>query len=291
MAAAAAAAAAAAQKSDGLRERIPLLVSINVHELPNFVLLQLRHIRDNLPVEHRILLNCNEEMLHALRATEEAAELCNPEPLTKRRYHGSLLQGIMRNLELALRRWDFDQVLVLSSRSWFRRPLTLRDLHESYADPPGGPSDLRYTRDRGLHWVAECKNEANGREDEAELDVAQMLAPGTAQTSAELVLAKFRQTRLARELEASGHALLHAPHEGLLLECAACEAALKMLSGPCGAEIYAFDAAVEEFALQSIARSRGLRFAQLGDMGHPCDGDLMAATGDHLPPLTKTVRK
>ena len=75
----------------GIREEITLLVTINVHELPSFVLLHLRHIREHLPpVSYRILLNCNREMLAELKRTE-VAELCHPTPLEKRRHHGSLV--------------------------------------------------------------------------------------------------------------------------------------------------------------------------------------------------------
>ena len=112
----------------GLRERVPLVVTINVHEHVGFVLLQLRHIREHLPFGHRVLLNAHAAMHAALQPTA-AAELCHPETLEKKRHHGSLLQGIMRNLQLALRLWHVECLLVLSSRSWFRRPLALDELH------------------------------------------------------------------------------------------------------------------------------------------------------------------
>ena len=72
----------------------------------------------------------------------------HPQPLNKKRFHGSLLQGIMRNLEWSLRRYDFDALLVLSSRSWFRRPLTLREIGEERAHVPMG------ARRAALEYVA-----------------------------------------------------------------------------------------------------------------------------------------
>lgn len=299
-----------------------LVVSINVHELPSFVLLHLRHVREHLHgIAHRIILNCNDEMLAALRRTE-AAECCHPDPLSKRRHHGSLLQGIVRNMELAMRRWDVDAFLVLSSRSWFRRPLTAEDLDLSDGSrpplPPGAPaSDLRYARERGMHWVvmqpesAIVRFDADGGaqllrggpaseyaagveqllgERATEVGVLLVHGPDGTRTVESDILSVYRDTLLARELAAAGHTMLHAPHEGLLLSGAACEHALRALAGKVGADLYRTEAAVEEFALQSAVHAAGLSFAQLSDMGRPGDGHGMGATGQHLPPLTKTVR-
>ena len=58
-----------------------------------------------------------------------------------------------------------------------------------------------------------------------------------------------------------------------------------------GQDLYTTEAAVEEFALQSLAQSAGLRFAQLGDMGER-DGlnNGVAATSERVSPLTKVER-
>jgi hypothetical protein len=52
-------------------------------------------------------------------------------------------------------------------------------------------------------------------------------------------------------------------------------------------------APVEEFALQSLAESQELRFAQLGDMGRRGGLSERSEAGARakLPPLTKTVRR
>ena len=49
-----------------LREVVPLIVSMNVHESPAFLRTQLAHIRDQLPCDHRVVLNCNRFMYNAL---------------------------------------------------------------------------------------------------------------------------------------------------------------------------------------------------------------------------------
>lgn len=264
-----------------LREVVPLVVCMNVHEHPNFLMMQLRHMRLHLPPGSRFVLNCNAAMLAALRGTPAAA-LCHPVPLEKRRYHGSLLQGIVASLEHAMSTWSFDTALVLSSRSWCRRPVSLDELRTCRAQPPvhTAHADLQYTRLRGMYWV-------DSAAELAQANAADAYEP--AALAADL-FARFRQTRLARQLVADGHPLLHAPHEGLVLERAACAAALETFSGAVGEELYQTEAEVEEFAIQSLVHARGLRFAQLSDMGRPGDGEGLGAVGEHLPPFTKTLR-
>jgi len=62
--------------------------------------------------------------------------------------------------------------------------------------------DMRYTREHGLSWH----------------DTSDELALGVD------IFDALRRTALARRLLDAGHALLHGPHEGLLLERAACVA-------------------------------------------------------------------
>ena len=42
----------------------------------------------------------------------------------------------MRNIDFARRRWNFDAFLILSSRNWFRRPLTFTDLRTRRSTVP-----------------------------------------------------------------------------------------------------------------------------------------------------------
>ena len=97
-----------------------------------------------------------------------------------------------------------------------------------------------------------------------------------------------------------GHTCVQSLHEGLVLGAAACTHALTVLDTPCkerlgtiGEDLYATEAAVEEFALQSIANSAGLRFAQLSDMGarEGVANTALEARGEHVAPLTKVERQ
>jgi hypothetical protein len=98
------------------------------------------------------------------------------------------------------------------------------------------------------------------------------------------------RTKLAAKLTPG--TILQSPHEGLLLERAACEKALSMLEvereGELGEDLYRTEGAVEEMALQTIAHHCGLRFAQLSDMGGPAKE--MANVDVQSLPLTKTER-
>ena len=263
-----------------LREVVPLVVCMNVHEHPNFLMMQLRHMRLHLPPGSRFVLNCNAAMLAALCGTPAAA-LCHPVPLEKRRYTAACSRASSPVSSTRCPRGA-------STRPSCCRPargaaaVSLDELRTCRAQPPvhTAHADLQYTRLRGMYWV-------DSAAELAQANAADAYEP--AALAADL-FARFRQTRLARQLVADGHPLLHAPHEGLVLERAACAAALETFSGAVGEELYQTEAEVEEFAIQSLVHARGLRFAQLSDMGRPGDGEGLGAVGEHLPPFTKTLR-
>ena len=213
-------AAAVAAHVPTTKPRVPLVVAINVHELPTFVIAQLRHIHAHLPFEHRVILNCNDDMHEALRsampsafawdASECARTICHPQPLNKRRFHGSLLQGIMRNMQFAHRRWDFDSFLVLSSRSWFRRSLSLQEVTESRSRVPAGASRamLQHTAD-GIQFV-DVSHTSRGLEIGS--DAAGQGALLTGYDWWPLLRTKLAFDGLVGQVKLQG------PHEGLLLE-------------------------------------------------------------------------
>ena len=76
-----------------------------------------------------------------------------------------------------------------------------------------------------------------------------------------------------------------------MLASDACAHALQVLDGPLGENLFETEAAVEEFALQSLSRKQGLRFAQLSDFGpRPEEKDGFSAKDPNLLPLTKVER-
>ena len=102
-------------------ERTEVVVSINVHEKPDYLMGQLANIRENLRMSHRVLISANEEMQIRLEGLN--GFILNPTPINKRRHHGSITQGIVSNMRIANERLEFDWFLVMSSREFFYRPL------------------------------------------------------------------------------------------------------------------------------------------------------------------------
>ena len=98
-----------------------LVISINVHEKPKYLLNQVENINEYVSLSKKILLNCNEFMLEQMSDNPDVNVF--PEPLSKRPFHGSLTHGIACNMSYALENYDFEYFLVLSSREFFYRKL------------------------------------------------------------------------------------------------------------------------------------------------------------------------
>jgi hypothetical protein len=285
----------AALERPATREKVLLLIVINVHEYPAFIEHQLDHVAAHVPDDHRIVLNCNAAMYDALEHRpaflRRGKALRHPVCMEKRTFHGSLLQGIVRNIDLALRRYDFESLLVLSSRSWFRRPITLEEVRIARAQLPFGVDEVmfRFVEGDGYCHVADDLDPERPRDDEELRGAAAQTQP-----PASFDWHLIKRTLLATEvLQEQGHPLVSGPHEGLLLSYDACMCAVSALDGDVGKELFSLQAPVEEFALQSLAESQELRFAQLGDMGRRGGLSERSEAGARakLPPLTKTVRR
>lgn len=99
---------------------IPLVISINVFEKPHFLLKQLDNIRKYVKIDYIIILNCNDYMLNVLHQYNLPSNVhVNPVFINKRRYHGSLLEGIISNMKMSLSNYEFKYFLILSSRTFF----------------------------------------------------------------------------------------------------------------------------------------------------------------------------
>ena len=210
-----------------------ILVSINVHEKPDFVRSQVENIRRFLKCEHKVILNVNESMQSELKGTE-LEQLCNPQVINKRRYHGSLLKGICANVEYAIKSGvDFDYVLVLSSRTFFKAPVTIDFLQDQFNKSPvlacelprwGGKSITDYVCDddqRGKwHWHLYFES----------------------------------------SVSKSYPKLAGGPHEGLFFPR---EASIHFST--ITDDVFDFEAAMEEFVIQTICRSENIPFLQLSE--------------------------
>ena len=113
-----------------------IVISINVHESIDFLREQLENIiyfTNHLAV--CIIYNCNKYMLDLineskiLQSYENINLILNPISIEKRRWHGSLTEGIFKNLELEFdKNIRFKYFLVMSSRNIFNRKLELNNI-------------------------------------------------------------------------------------------------------------------------------------------------------------------
>ncbi len=106
---------------------VDVVIAVNVHEDLQFVHRQIRNLQTHLQCSHVIIYHPNRRMGVSLSQCPFIASqpqvLIHPNRLEKRRFHGSLTQGIVENLQLALSRYKFSRFLVLSSRNLFYKPL------------------------------------------------------------------------------------------------------------------------------------------------------------------------
>lgn len=144
-----------------------MVVAINVFEDVVFLQRQLENIHQALVrVNYRVFLHCSVSFYNTIAkdplfVTHPRLHICSP-PFDKRRFHGSLLQGIMMCMLEARQRYVFDVFLILSSRTFFHRPLALEDaytLPRNYGFAPEAnhfPTDWwwpHFTSTKLCHWV------------------------------------------------------------------------------------------------------------------------------------------
>ena len=98
------------------------VISINVHEKPNFLIKQLENIKEYIEGKYSVILNCNEYMYNELKDKNILDDnvIIHPEFIHKERYTGKLFQGIYSNLKYILEHnIIFSYFVVLSSRNLF----------------------------------------------------------------------------------------------------------------------------------------------------------------------------
>ena len=100
-----------------------IIFSINIHEDIDFLIDQIMNIDKNVDLDYIIILNTNDYMYYELKKNKTISLLkniqINPVKLNKKRFHGSLTEGIYSNMELAIDMYNFKYFIVLSSRNLF----------------------------------------------------------------------------------------------------------------------------------------------------------------------------
>lgn len=103
------------------KEEYDIIISINVHEKPEYLKEQLSNINTYLKLRYKIILSCNDFMYNNIIINEDL--VVNPEIINKKRFHGSLTKGIYSNMVYAITNFSFKYFLIMSSREFFYREL------------------------------------------------------------------------------------------------------------------------------------------------------------------------
>ena len=209
------------------------VISINVHEKPDFLKRQLDNIKENVSCKYAVVLNCNDFMFEECGKMELPDNVyIHPEPLNKNTFHGSLMHGIYNNMVFSLHHFQFDFFLVASSRNMFENDL--RDLHHvvSYNKPYANEDPRPWHEKKHVwHWP------------------------------------NFGETLLVKYVLENGHETFQSPHEGLLFTRNGCEGIVDFLEshGDIRDDLFEFNGSVEEFALQTISVMVGDNFYYIGN--------------------------
>ena len=113
-----------------------LIISINIHEKKNFLLEQIKNIKYFTKSISNILIiyNCNEYMFNEICdvSDNKITIIRNPEIINKKRFHGSLTQGIFSNLKYVVKNnISFQYFLVMSSRNILINNISLDSIKEN----------------------------------------------------------------------------------------------------------------------------------------------------------------
>ena len=118
-----------------------IIFTINVHEKIDFLIEQLENIiyfTKHLNV--CIIYNCN-KYIHEILSKynfdkyDSISIIINKETIEKNRWHGSLLKGIMKNIEYIIdNNINFKHLVIISSRNILRQKILLSNIEEKYKD-------------------------------------------------------------------------------------------------------------------------------------------------------------
>ena len=202
-----------------------IVVSINVHEKPEYLLGQISNIKQHLRIDNDVLLNCNKFMFDYFSKKTRNDFLINPKHMEKRRGHGSLAEGIVSNMKLAMESLDFSHFLVMSSREFFYREVDdinqIKKLIKTTTPLPRGKSWLTKSKNYFMdhwHWP------------------------------------HMRRTKLYKYIQKNNLYLDCSPHEGVVFSRESCTGILNFLENhkEIAQDIFNFPRCMEEFALQAI---------------------------------------
>ena len=130
-----------------MKQSVDYIISVNVYKCIDTLKLQLQSIKEHVHEPYAVMLNCDDSFFHILqRITLEENVHINPERITKRKLHGSLMKGIVSNLTYAMERFDFHFFIVLSGRTLFYKDFNLTKMETVHRQRVGPPPNDEW------HW-------------------------------------------------------------------------------------------------------------------------------------------
>lgn len=238
-----------------------LVISINVHEKPEYLMNQIENINEYVSLKKKIILNCNDFMFEQMSNKDIPDVDVFPEPLNKKPFQGSLMHGIACNMSHALNNYDFDYFLVMSSREFFCKELTsTSQIVEHIVDERSAKStDVDFGEPNFYPAGNYCKNRGNFHVEWFEHSKLpeRVLLKGDAANM--WWWPKFSCTKLYKYIEKNNMSFAHSMHEGMCFSKDTCESIINFFGDNQDImnELFLFDGCVEEFALQSIASNYG----------------------------------
>jgi hypothetical protein len=104
-----------------------IIFSINTHENLAFLRRQIEDIEANVSLDFVIIINANDLMYNEISNSDLLKTKTNvvlyPEHINKIHNHGTLTKGIYLNMEYAMKNYEFEYFIVLSSRNLFYNKL------------------------------------------------------------------------------------------------------------------------------------------------------------------------
>jgi len=205
------------------------IISINVHENFEFLLEQINNIKKKVKCKHAIILNCNDFMFNECKNNTLPEDVyVHDIILNKRRFHGSLTEGIYNNICYSIDNFDFKYFIVASSRNLFKNDMKLDVLNKLVTIGKPYTENIPYTE---WWWPV------------------------------------FMNTKLAKYYIENNQELYNSPHEGLLLTKKSCIKIKSFLENniEIKEDLFNFDGCVEEFALQTISMNSGENIYYIGN--------------------------
>ena len=99
-----------------------LAIVMNAY-MEDFLLEQLVNFRKYIKVPYIVVLNCSDELFEKLKNKNIDNVILNPIHFNKKRFHGSLLKGIISNIDFTIKNYNMDKILILSNRCFFKKEI------------------------------------------------------------------------------------------------------------------------------------------------------------------------